>query len=165
MCSRISLNSRSTSCRLRRTWSVISAFTSVICIEIQLRFVSSKHWFQVQNQATNSHSFVCFLPCCIFPTPNTQLTTIDSGHSDQQDAKSGLNEEDGMDESALLFLPRCPSLIRVHLVLITSDEKNIVDKVRLDLNPCLLCAFIDIFSGSQSHPCESSSSWVQSPSG
>ena len=31
--------------------------------------------------------------------------STDSGHSDQQDAKSDLEEEDGMDESALLFLP------------------------------------------------------------
>jgi hypothetical protein len=35
--------------------------------------------------------------------PNTQLTSTDSGHSDQQDAKSDLGEEDGMDECVLLF--------------------------------------------------------------
>ena len=37
---------------------------------------------------------------------DAQLTSkcTDSGHSDQQDAKSDLEEEDGMDESAILFL-------------------------------------------------------------
>ena len=41
-----------------------------IRIEIQPRFVNSKRWFQMQNQATNSPSSVCFLPFCILPTPN-----------------------------------------------------------------------------------------------
>ncbi len=31
--------------------------------------------------------------------------STDSGHSDQQDATSDLDEEDGLDESALFFLP------------------------------------------------------------
>jgi hypothetical protein len=46
----------------------------------------------------------------VFPSvlhlPNTQLTSTDSGHSDQQDAKSDLGEEDDLDESALLVLPK-----------------------------------------------------------
>src|SRR6266849_8220044 len=33
------------------------------------------------------------------------------------------------------FSPRCPSLMRVHLVLITSDKKTIIDNVRLHLIP------------------------------
>jgi hypothetical protein len=49
-------------------------------------------------------TFFCVFLSVLHP-PNTQLTNIDSGHSDQQDAKSDLNEEDDMDESALLFLP------------------------------------------------------------
>jgi hypothetical protein len=32
------------------------------------------------------------------------MTSTDSGHSDQQDAKSDLGEEDDLDECALLFL-------------------------------------------------------------
>jgi hypothetical protein len=56
--------------------------------------------------------------------------------------------------------------MRVHLVLITSDEKTIIDNVRLHLNPSLLRVFTDdMFSGSQSHSCQSSPSWVQSSSG
>jgi hypothetical protein len=78
---------------------------------------------------------------CVFPSvlhlPNTQLTSTDSGHSDQEEAKSDLEEEDGMDESALFLYPRYHSLIRIHLVLITSDEKHIIDDVRLHLNQSL----------------------------
>jgi hypothetical protein len=33
--------------------------------------------------------------------PSGQLITTDSGHSDQQDAENDLEEEDGLDESAL----------------------------------------------------------------
>jgi metacaspase-1 len=36
-----------------------------------------------------------------------------------------------------IFSPRYPSLMRVHLVIITSDEKIIVDNVRLHLNSSL----------------------------
>jgi len=43
-------------------------------------------------------------PSVLHP-PDTQLTSTDSGHSDQQDAKSDLGEEDELDESAFLFLP------------------------------------------------------------
>jgi hypothetical protein len=45
----------------------------------------------------------------VFPSvlhlPNAQLTSIDSGHSDLQDATSDAEEETGMDERALHFLP------------------------------------------------------------
>jgi hypothetical protein len=36
---------------------------------------------------------------------NAQLTSTDSGHSDLQDATSDAEEETGMDERALHFLP------------------------------------------------------------
>jgi len=48
---------------------------------------------------------------CVFPSvlhlPNIQLTSTDSGHSDQQGAQSDLGDEDDLDEDegALLFLP------------------------------------------------------------
>jgi hypothetical protein len=40
-----------------------------------------------------------------FATSQHPTESTDSGHSDQQDVTSDLEEEDGMDESALLFLP------------------------------------------------------------
>ena len=62
--------------------------------------------------------------------------STDSGHTNQQDAKSDLGEEDDLDESALLFLPEVSfSDARVHLVLIASDERTIIDNVGLHLNP------------------------------
>ena len=57
----------------------------------------------MQHQATYSPSSVCFLPFCVFPHPADEST--DSGHSDQQEATTDLEEEDGMDESELVLLP------------------------------------------------------------
>lgn len=64
--------------------------------------------------------------------PGDKFTFFYSGHSDQQDAKSDLGEEDGMDE-----------------LLITSDEKTIIDNELKDIlvNPlpvgCNLLAILD----------------------
>ena len=57
----------------------------------------------MQNRATNSPSSVCFLSFCIFPHPADE--SADSGHSDQQEATTDIEEEDGMDESEFLLLP------------------------------------------------------------
>jgi hypothetical protein len=64
--------------------------------------------------------------------PGDKFTFFYSGHSDQQDAKSDLEEEDGMDE-----------------ILITSDEKTIIDNELKEIlvNPlpvgCNLLAILD----------------------
>jgi len=42
-----------------------------------------------------------------------------------------MEEEDGLDESASPFSPRSPSPMPVRLVLITSDEKSVIDNVNL----------------------------------
>jgi len=105
----------------------------------------------VPNQGTNSPSSVCFLSD--LHLPDTQLTSTDSGHSDQQDAKSDLGEEDGLDESALLFLPEVSLSNARSLVLITSDEKTIIDNVRSHINLSRWRVFTDVFSGAQKHSC------------
>ena len=55
--------------------------------------------------------------------------TLDSGHSDQQDAKSDMGEEDGLDESAFFFPSIDPCLMPTRTVLIASDEQPVIDNV------------------------------------
>ena len=43
--------------------------------------------------------------------------------------------------------------MRVHLVLITSDEKTIIDNVGLHLNPSLRRVLIEVLSGAQRNSC------------
>jgi hypothetical protein len=52
-----------------------------------------------------------------------------------------------------IFSPTYPSLMRVYLVIITSDEKIIVDDVRLHLNPSLQRVFTDMLTGPQNNSC------------
>jgi len=46
-----------------------------------------------------------------------------------------MNEEDGLDESAYSFSLTSPSLMLVRIVLITSDEKSVIDNVNLRSSP------------------------------
>jgi hypothetical protein len=66
------------------------------------------------------------------PSSSTSRTNPDSGHSTQQSTDDP-EEEDGLDEGTLFesFSPRDSSLMRTHLVLVTSDEEVIVDNVGL----------------------------------
>ena len=77
----------------------------------------------------------------------------DSGHSDQQEAVNDEEEEDGMDESAHFFFPRVPSLMCARLVIIPSDEKPIIDDVRLLRYPSLPHVFTDKLPGAQKIAC------------